>query len=133
MTSAAAVEAPTPPSIATRLAISVNCLDRTLTTPVSSRSSPNLSSPDGFLELGWLGRGAGGRGDFVQAVEDRLQAALCVQIETVEDRLRVFVGVRRAGVRGEALDVLPDHDHRQQDQLEERLGDPGDDSLAAGF
>ena len=43
VTSAAAVETPTPTSIATRLAISANCLDRTLTTPVSSRSSPNLS------------------------------------------------------------------------------------------
>ena len=74
--------------------------------------------------------GAEQRGERVKALNDDLDTALRVHIEPVQDRLDVRVGVRRARIGGRALHVLADHDYRQQDELEEGLSDPRDQSLA---
>ena len=51
----------------------------------------------------------------------------------VQDRLGVLIGVLGAVVGRCSLHVLADDDHRQQDQLEERLRNPGDEAFAAGL
>src|SRR5579864_4539233 len=53
---------------------------------------------------------------------------LCVQMlldleRVVEDGVCVFVGLLSAFVGGGRLDVLADDDDRQEDELQERLGD----------
>jgi hypothetical protein len=77
-----------------------------------------------------LGTGPNLRGDFVQSVQDRLQAALCVHVESVADRLGVLERTF-SSASDAALQRLADHDDRQQNQLEERQRNPRDDRWPA--
>jgi hypothetical protein len=71
-----------------------------------------------------------GRGEARQDLLDRGVLGLEVSLDLfglLEHGRRVVVGGVGAGVGGGGLHVLTDDDDRQQDQLQEGLGDPGDD------
>ena len=69
----------------------------------------------------------------VDAVGQILDPACGVDVEPIEDLHGVVVGVLGSDIAGHALHILADHDHRQQYQLKERLGNPAMMPSPPGF
>ena len=67
----------------------------------------------------------------VHCVKDGFQATFGGHIQPVNDEFGVFEGLRGAGIGCLRLNVLTDHDHAQEDELQERLRDPRDDRRRA--
>ena len=60
----------------------------------------------------------------INPIDEVFEPAVGMNIEPVENLHSVVIGASRSEITRHTLDVLTDHDHRQQDQLKKGLRNP---------